>query len=121
MLWTDGGNNADSSIGLEDGVLIAQNDKSQILKVGLNGVVTLSRWAASTTSTPRGVVTGPHTVVPCSLRIPQRRLMSGAPRTAVSVGECSRASCLLDVRAIDVPRTSEGTTAPTRGCDPTRF
>jgi sugar lactone lactonase YvrE len=41
MLWTDSGNNADSPIGLEDGVLIAQNDKSQILKVGLNGVVTL--------------------------------------------------------------------------------
>ena len=40
-LWTDSGNNADSPIGLEDGVLIAQNDKSQILKVGLNGVVTL--------------------------------------------------------------------------------
>jgi len=41
MLWTDSGNNADSPIGLQDGVLIAQNDKSQILKVGLNGVVTL--------------------------------------------------------------------------------
>ena len=41
MLWTDSGNNADSPIGVEDGVYIAQNDKSQILKVGLNGVVTL--------------------------------------------------------------------------------
>jgi gluconolactonase len=41
VLWTDTGNNADSPIGVEDGVLIAQNDKSQILKVGLNGVVTL--------------------------------------------------------------------------------
>ena len=41
VLWTDTGNNADSPIGVEDGVLIAQNDKSQILKVGLNGKVEL--------------------------------------------------------------------------------
>ena len=41
ILWEDGGNNADSPIGVEDGVLIAQNDKSQVLKVGLNGQVTL--------------------------------------------------------------------------------
>lgn len=40
-LWTDSGNNADSPIGLEDGVLIAQNDKSQIVKVGLNSVATI--------------------------------------------------------------------------------
>ncbi len=40
-LWTDTGNNADSPIGVEDGVLVAQNDKSQILKVGLDGVVEL--------------------------------------------------------------------------------
>jgi gluconolactonase len=40
-LWTDSGNNADSPIGLPDGVLVAQNDKSQILKIGLNGQVTL--------------------------------------------------------------------------------
>ncbi len=41
FLWDDSGNNADSPIGVEDGVLIAQNDKSQVLKVGLNGQVTL--------------------------------------------------------------------------------
>lgn len=41
VLWTDTGNNADSPIGVADGVLIAQNDKSQILKVGLNGKVEL--------------------------------------------------------------------------------
>jgi gluconolactonase len=41
VLWTDSGNNADSPIGLEDGVLVAQNDKSQILKVRLDGVVEL--------------------------------------------------------------------------------
>ncbi len=40
-LWTDTGNNADSPIGVEDGVLVAQNDKSQILKVRLDGVVEL--------------------------------------------------------------------------------
>jgi gluconolactonase len=40
-LWTDSGNNADSPIGLEDGVLVAQNDKSQILKVRLDGIVEL--------------------------------------------------------------------------------
>jgi sugar lactone lactonase YvrE len=40
-LWRDSGNNADSPIGLADGVLIAQNDKSQIVKVGLNGQATL--------------------------------------------------------------------------------
>ncbi|OFV89743.1 MAG: hypothetical protein A3H95_15480 [Acidobacteria bacterium RIFCSPLOWO2_02_FULL_64_15] len=41
VLWTDTGNNADSPIGVEDGVLVAQNDKSQVLKVGLNGKVEL--------------------------------------------------------------------------------
>jgi sugar lactone lactonase YvrE len=41
VLWEDTGNNADSPIGVEDGVLVAQNDKSQILKVGLNGKVEL--------------------------------------------------------------------------------
>ncbi len=41
VLWTDTGNNADSPIGVADGVLVAQNDKSQILKVGLNGKVEL--------------------------------------------------------------------------------
>jgi sugar lactone lactonase YvrE len=41
VLWTDTGNNADSPIGVEDGVLVAQNDKSQILKIGLNGRVEL--------------------------------------------------------------------------------
>lgn len=41
LLWEDTGNNADSPIGVEDGVLVAQNDKSQILKVGLNGQVQL--------------------------------------------------------------------------------
>lgn len=41
VLWEDSGNNADSPIGVEDGVLIAQNDKSQILEVGLNGKVEL--------------------------------------------------------------------------------
>jgi gluconolactonase len=41
VLWEDSGNNADSPIGVADGVLIAQNDKSQILKVGLNGKVEL--------------------------------------------------------------------------------
>ena len=41
VLWTDTGNNADSPIGVEDGVLVAQNDKSQILKIGLDGQVTL--------------------------------------------------------------------------------
>jgi sugar lactone lactonase YvrE len=41
VLWTDTGNNADSPIGVEDGVLVAQNDKSQILKIGLNGKVEL--------------------------------------------------------------------------------
>ena len=40
-LWVDTGNNADSPIGVEDGVLVAQNDKSQILKVRLDGVVEL--------------------------------------------------------------------------------
>ena len=40
-LWTDTGNNADSPIGVEDGVLVAQNDKSQILKVRLDGTVEL--------------------------------------------------------------------------------
>lgn len=40
-LWTDTGNNADSPIGVADGVLVAQNDKSQILKVRLDGVVEL--------------------------------------------------------------------------------
>ena len=40
-IWTDSGNNADSPIGVADGVYVAQNDKSQILKVGLNGQVTL--------------------------------------------------------------------------------
>ena len=40
-LWTDTGNNADSPIGVDDGVLVAQNDKSQILKVRLDGVVEL--------------------------------------------------------------------------------
>ncbi len=40
-LWTDTGNNADSPIGVEDGVLVAQNDKSQILKVRLDGIVEL--------------------------------------------------------------------------------
>jgi gluconolactonase len=37
QLWTDTGNNADSPIGVEDGVFVAQNDKSQIVKVLLNG------------------------------------------------------------------------------------
>jgi sugar lactone lactonase YvrE len=41
LLWTDTGNNADSPIGLPDGVLVAQNDKSQILKIGLDGKVEL--------------------------------------------------------------------------------
>jgi gluconolactonase len=41
ILWEDSGNNADSPVGVEDGVLVAQNDKSQVLKVGLNGQVTL--------------------------------------------------------------------------------
>jgi sugar lactone lactonase YvrE len=41
VLWTDTGNNADSPIGVDDGVLVAQNDKSQILKIGLNGKVEL--------------------------------------------------------------------------------
>src|SRR5687768_396019 len=41
VLWTDTGNNADSPIGVDDGVLVAQNDKSQVLKVGLNGQVQL--------------------------------------------------------------------------------
>ena len=41
MLWEDSGNNADSPVGVNDGVLVAQNDKSQVLKVGLNGQVTL--------------------------------------------------------------------------------
>lgn len=41
VLWTDTGNNADSPVGMEDGVLVAQNDKSQILKVGLDGRVEL--------------------------------------------------------------------------------
>ncbi|MBI4265252.1 MAG: SMP-30/gluconolactonase/LRE family protein [Acidobacteria bacterium] len=41
VLWTDTGNNADSPIGVEDGVLVAQNDKSQILKIGLDGKVEL--------------------------------------------------------------------------------
>lgn len=41
VLWTDTGNNADSPIGVADGVLIAQNDKSQIVKVGLDGKVEL--------------------------------------------------------------------------------
>jgi sugar lactone lactonase YvrE len=41
VLWEDTGNNADSPIGVEDGVLVAQNDKSQILKVGLNSKVEL--------------------------------------------------------------------------------
>jgi len=41
VLWTDTGNNADSPIGVDDGVLVAQNDKSQVLKVGLNGKVEL--------------------------------------------------------------------------------
>ena len=36
-LWTDTGNNADSPIGVQDGVFVAQNDKSQIVKVLLNG------------------------------------------------------------------------------------
>lgn len=40
-LWTDTGNNADSPIGVDDGVIVAQNDKSQVLKVGLNGKVEL--------------------------------------------------------------------------------
>jgi sugar lactone lactonase YvrE len=40
-LWIETGNNADSPIGVEDGVLVAQNDKSQILKVRLDGVVEL--------------------------------------------------------------------------------
>jgi len=40
-LWTDTGNNADSPIGVEDGVLVAQNDKSQILKIRLDGIVEL--------------------------------------------------------------------------------
>jgi gluconolactonase len=41
LLWEDSGNNADSPIGVDDGVLVAQNDKSQVLKIGLNGQVTL--------------------------------------------------------------------------------
>ncbi len=41
VLWEDSGNNADSPIGLVDGVLVAQNDKSQILKIGLDGKVEL--------------------------------------------------------------------------------
>jgi gluconolactonase len=41
ILWTDTGNNADSPIGVEDGVLVAQNDKSQILKIRLDGIVEL--------------------------------------------------------------------------------
>ncbi|MGB7219276.1 MAG: SMP-30/gluconolactonase/LRE family protein, partial [Vicinamibacterales bacterium] len=41
VLWTDTGNNADSPIGVADGVLVAQNSKSQVLKVGLNGKVEL--------------------------------------------------------------------------------
>jgi gluconolactonase len=41
VLWTDTGNNADSPIGVADGVLVAQNDKSQVLKIGLNGKVEL--------------------------------------------------------------------------------
>ena len=41
MLWNDTGNNADSPIGVADGVLVAQNSKSQVLKVGLNGKVEL--------------------------------------------------------------------------------
>jgi sugar lactone lactonase YvrE len=40
-LWRDSGNNADSPIGVADGVFFAQNDKSQIVKVGLNGQATL--------------------------------------------------------------------------------
>lgn len=40
-LWIETGNNADSPIGVEDGVLLAQNDKSQIVKVRLDGVVEL--------------------------------------------------------------------------------
>lgn len=40
-LWVDTGNNADSPLGVADGVLVAQNDKSQILKVRLDGVVEL--------------------------------------------------------------------------------
>jgi hypothetical protein len=41
QLWTDTGNNADSPIGVADGVLVAQNDKSQIVKIGLDGKVEL--------------------------------------------------------------------------------
>ena len=36
-LWTEGGANADSPIGVADGVLLAQPAKSQVIKVGLNG------------------------------------------------------------------------------------
>jgi sugar lactone lactonase YvrE len=41
VLWEDTGNNADSPIGVADGVLLAQNSKSQVIKVGLNGKVEL--------------------------------------------------------------------------------
>jgi sugar lactone lactonase YvrE len=41
VLWNDTGNNADSPIGVADGVLLAQNSKSQVIKVGLNGKVEL--------------------------------------------------------------------------------
>ena len=40
-LWTEGGANADSPIGVADGVLIAQPAKSQVIKVGLNGKAAL--------------------------------------------------------------------------------
>jgi len=41
LLWEDTGNNADSPIGTADGVLLAQNSKSQIIKVRLDGKVEL--------------------------------------------------------------------------------
>lgn len=40
-LWIETGNNADSPIGMSDGVIVAQNDKSQILKVRVDGKVEL--------------------------------------------------------------------------------
>jgi sugar lactone lactonase YvrE len=40
-LWIETGNNADSPIGVSDGVIVAQNDKSQILKVRVDGKVEL--------------------------------------------------------------------------------
>ena len=78
VLWTDTGNNADSPVGVEDGVLVAQNDKSQILKVGLDGQVTL---VATDTYTGGALAMTPDGVLYVGERALNRGIWRVEPRT----------------------------------------